>query len=556
MRLMGNTCSLGCIAGRQKKAILAFHKPLKFKFPVSFGVTFCGCVTMNDIVDQIFEAPEEWLDQVLYTSRDGRATYGETRDAMLRVSAWLRERHSVRAGDQVAVCLPVAISSVQIILGILASGASYLPLEFNGPPLRLNQILFSSNSHILLTTEGMANKLQPELSAAQRISIVPVDLETLAFSRLLKDFPPLAMPVAREASDIAAIFFTSGSTGEPKGVMMSYASMADTAGIYAKNVPLRSDDRLIMLAPLHYAASLGLFFPYTAGCRSYIVSEAEAMFPELVGEILERERITLWEAAATRLRLLVEGGSLNARDLRSMRYIAFYGERMPMDSLRNVMQFFPNAEFQNTYAASEVFWMMRFTVPRPIPDDLELLPIGKPRKDFTVILCDAEGQEVLAGDVGEICIIGPVGLVGYWNRPDLTAAARLNGISSSYRTGDLARLGGDGNYYFAGRRDHQVKIRGHRFELGEIETVLKSHAEVREAVAFLASDKIHACVLAENREGLTGEIRAICARRLPVFARPQSISVVGKFPQLPSGKVDRIKLEKSVKALSRSKSTS
>jgi len=142
-------------------------------------------------------------------------------------------------------------------------------------------------------------------------------------------------------------------------------------------------------------------------------------------------------------------------------------------------------------------------------------------------------------------VIGPVALVGYWQRPDLTAAARLNGISGSYRTGDLARLGEDGNYYFAGRRDHQVKIRGHRFELGEIEAVLKSHGEVREAVAFLASDDINACVLAENRVGLVGDIRAICVRRLPVFARPKSITVMDKFPQLPSGKIDRIKLEKT-----------
>ena len=209
------------------------------------------------------------------------------------------------------------------------------------------------------------------------------------------------------------------------------------------------------------------------------------------------------------------------------------------------MECFPNAVFQNTYAASEVFWIMRYTVPRPLPVHQETLPIGTPRTDISVYLSDVEGREVPRGEVGEICVVGAVGLVGYWQRPDLTAAARLNGISGSYRTGDLARLGEDGNYYFAGRRDHQVKIRGHRFELGEIEAVLKSHGEVREAVAFLASDDINACVLAENRVGLVGDIRAICVRRLPVFARPKSITVMDKFPQLPSGKVDRIKLEKA-----------
>ena len=499
---------------------------------------------MTNVVDQIFDAPAAFRDKVLYASREGSVTYGETREAMLRIAAWLGTQHGVKAGERVAICLPVAIASVQIILGILAAGASYLPLEFNGPAGRLQGILDDSDVRLLLTTDAMAKKLARP-SAAERFNIVAIDPGLSAFHEALREFAPLAKPVAVDPDDIAAIFFTSGSTGEPKGVMMSHTSMADQGGVYAVHVPLRPDDRLIMLAPLHYAASLGLFFSLLAGCRSYIVSAEEAMFAEVVGEILERERITLWEAAATRLRLLAEGGSLAGRDLSALRYVIFYGEPMPIDSLRKVTGLFPNAQFQNTYAASEAFWMMRYLVPRPIPADFEKVPIGRPRPDFKLLLCDADGREVAPGEVGEICVVGPVGVVGYWKRPELAAAVRLNGIPNSYRTGDLARLGDDGNYHFAGRRDHQVKIRGHRFELGEIESVLRTHAVVREAVAFLVAGEVHACVLAEKRDGLVGEIRAICLRRLPVFARPSRITVMEKFPQLPSGKVDRMALQKT-----------
>ncbi len=500
---------------------------------------------MKNIVDQVFECPEAWQDHVLYTSREGQATYAGTRGAMLRVASWLTRQHGVQAGETVAICLPVSIAAVHIILGILAAGASYLPLEFNGPMERLAKILGDSGARILLTTEAMAGKFANRADVTERPAIVTIEPDLSAFSSIVSSFTPLTRPVSTSPGGIAVTFFTSGSTGEPKGVMMSYASMADQCGIYAGNIPLRKDDRHIMLAPLHYAASLGIFCALGVGGRTYLATAQEAMFAEVVGEILERERITFLEAASTRLRLLAEDRSLLARDLSAVRFIMFYGEPMPIDTLRAVSGLFPRAQLQNTYAASEAFWIMRYLVPRPIPEELEKLPIGKLREDYTLFLRGPDGKQVAPGEVGEICVVGPVGLAGYWNRPDLTAEARLDGIPNSYRTGDLARLGSDGNYYFAGRRDHQVKIRGHRFELGEIEAVIKSHHLVREAVAFLVAEEVHACVLAQDRNGLAGEIRTVCARRLPVFARPARIIVMEKFPQLPSGKVDRMALQKA-----------
>ena len=188
--------------------------------------------------------------------------------------------------------------------------------------------------------------------------------------------------------------------------------------------------------------------------------------------------------------------------------------------------------------------MSQFTVPAAGLSQLQSLPIGKPLGDYQFGLYDDEGNPVAQGDPGEICVTGPVAITGYWKRPELTEASRLNGIPNSYRTGDLARLGPDGNYHFAGRRDHQVKIRGHRFELGEIEAVLRSHGSVREAVAFVINDEIGACIAADDRNGLAGEVRTICAKRLPVFARPKHLKVFRDFPHLASGKVDRIRLRK------------
>lgn len=499
---------------------------------------------MKTIAEQLFGIPRVWYDRVLFIDHDNRLTFGQARAMMLQIAAWLIEMHGVESGDKVALCLPMSVATVQVVLGVLAAGASYLPLQYNGPPERLSETLASFKPDFLLTTEAMAQKITSHSPGDNSLKIIALDPDSSRFSRTFAGTVPLEEPVQVDTEAMAAVFFTSGSTGEPKGIVLSYRSMAEAGAIFPLDAPMDFDDRAIMSAPSHYAASLEFTFPLFVGCSIYIATEQEAMFSTVIADILERERITVWVGATSRLRFLLETVGLEQRDLRAIRLVAFYGERAPMQALRAGMGCFPNALFQNSYDASEAHWMMSFDIPRPLPEDMESVPIGKPRKGYTLVLCDAEGAEVPPGEVGEICVIGPVALTDYWKRPDLTAAARLNGIPNSYRTGDLARLSADGNCHFVGRRDHQVKIRGHRFELGEIEAVLKLHASVREAVAFLVADKVHVCVLAANRDGLEGEIRALCVRKLPAFARPTRIAVLEQFPHLTSGKVDRMKLER------------
>jgi amino acid adenylation domain-containing protein len=499
---------------------------------------------MKTIANLVHNAPKTWNDRVLYAARDGRATYGQTRQGMLQIAAWLIQKHGVMPEQRIALCLPSGILGALLTLGIVAAGGAYLPMQINSPPERLADLLKNAEPHLLITTNAMAKKLQKAASGKPSVPIISIDPDFGGFLEMLAGIQQLEKPVTVNPESLAAIFFTSGSTGEPKGVMMSHASLVITASLLTENVPLQATDRIIMLAPPHYASALGLFFPLPVGCSTFIVTEEEAMFPEIVAGILEAEKITIWDGAVTRLRHLVEAGKLEKRNLASMRYVEFFGEPMPIEVLKAALGFFPNARFQNTYGSSEAFWMTSFDIPRDVSSDLKALPIGKPLPFYDLKLCEDDGTPAAAGEAGEICVVGPVALMGYWKRPDLTAAVRLNGIPNSYRTGDLARLGDDGNYHFAGRRDHQVKIRGHRFELGEIETTIKSHPLVRDAAAFLVGQEIRACVLASQGEGLVQAINALCASRLPVFARPNQLRIMPEFPQLASGKLDRMALAK------------
>ena len=184
---------------------------------------------------------------------------------------------------------------------------------------------------------------------------------------------------------------------------------------------------------------------------------------------------------------------------------------------------------------------------------MEAVPLGRPSGNFEVRLCNDEGEAVDHGEIGEICAIGGPLMLGYWGDPALTAAKRLPGLPASYRTGDFGRLGVDGLIYSAGRADDLVKLRGHRFALGEIEAALRGHKQVREAVAFATVDlngdsEIHAAILIQGDGPPGGELRQLCLERLPAYARPVSIQRFKHFPLLSSGKIDRAALRASVLA--------
>jgi acyl-coenzyme A synthetase/AMP-(fatty) acid ligase len=260
--------------------------------------------------------------------------------------------------------------------------------------------------------------------------------------------------------------------------------------------------------------------------------------------VIERERVTVWSSTATAIRLLLEQGEFERRDLGAVRLVEFYGERLSVAVLKRLMEALPRAVFVNMYGATEAYVIFNFVVPRPLPDDIDALPLGVPVGGFVVTLLDERGEEVRPGEVGEICVTGTRTLSGYWDNPELTEAKRVDGAAGSYRTGDLGFVGADGLFHLIGRRDYMIKARGHRFDLGEIEAALKAHPEVRDAVAFSLSPldgepEIRAAVLARSGNRLDSELRQLCAERLPAFARPVAVTQLEQFPRLSTGKIDR-----------------
>ncbi|HEY2889986.1 MAG TPA: AMP-binding protein [Dongiaceae bacterium] len=512
------------------------------------------------IVEPLLRLPENWSDRTAFTASSGKLTFAQLREGMLRSAAWLGKR-GVRPGDVVAVCLPKCLPAIQLIYGVFACGAVYAPLQFNGPPNRLNAIIASLRPRLVLTTAEMAARFAREGGGNQAtneslaaLALAAGEIEQLASGLALPDSLP-----QRQPDELAAIYFTSGSTGQPKGVMWSRRAMAATVGRTLQHHQANADDRLISHIGFHYSPSMDIFYPLLSGCSAFVLTEREALVPEQVAAVIEHERTTMWVSSASLLRLLAEGGNLEQRELGAMRYVEFMGEPLAVPVLRRLMDAFPMARFLNNYGATEAYDIAHYRVPRPLPGDLANVPLGHPLGNYEFQLRSEDGSEAKYGESGEICVSGPQVMMGYWAEPEQTAARRIDGHPDSYRTGDYAYRDGDGILRMVGRKDNVVKVHGNRLDLGEVAAVLKKHPAVREAVVFavattaaLGDKEVRAAIQVEgarvDNPALLNELRRLCRDSLPNFARPVRFAMLETFPLLSSGKIDRKALEQRLSA--------
>lgn len=507
------------------------------------------------VVRGLVHMPSKWRSRTAVSSTAGSLSFLELRDGMLRFAAWLRLEASLRIGDRVALCLPKSLEAFQAIYGTLAAGGAYVGLQYQGPPARLGAILTAIRPRILLTDAEMKRRLAKESGMASLPPILEIEAGSGAnagrgLDALLRAVDPLSNTAPVGPDDLAAIVFTSGSTGVPKGVTLTHRNMTANASWMARADEMTPADHRLGQRPMHYL-SPNLFHLPLVGSHLHLCTDQEIMFPALMTELMERDRTTIWASSATGLRLLLESGEIERRDLGSLRLFKIHGEVLPVPVLRAAMAAFPRVRFTTTYGSTEAPNVTHYIVPRPLPADLQTLSLGPVCPDYRMMICDEAGAELPQGQIGEICAIGPAITAGYWNDPELTASKRLDGVANSYRTGDLGFVAKDGQAYFVGRKDQMVKLRGHRFDLGEIEATLKRHAAVQEAVCYAmpgasGETDIVAAVMAAAVPGLEAELRRLCVERLPRFAWPAHIGRFDEFPLLPARKIDRQRLRAMV----------
>jgi amino acid adenylation domain-containing protein len=470
--------------------------------------------------------------------------------------------HGVRRGDRVGIFMNKSLDSAVAIYGVMKAGGAYVPLDPFAPTSRLAFVIRDCGIRHLVTTD-----LKLDQSA-----LLDEDLGTLACligSRPRDGFVTVSWSDVHDApfdtapdlqlteQDLAYILYTSGSTGTPKGIMHTHRSGLSFAEWAAATYGLTSEDRVSNHAPLHFDLSTFDFFATAqAGGTTVIVPEAVTKLPAEQARLMEREKLTVWYSVPFALIQLLDRGNLGKLDLRALRWVLFAGEVFPTKHLRRLVEAFPGVRFSNLYGPTETNVCTYYHVPSALPPGDEAIPIGRPCRNVQSLIVDEDNRPVADGQPGELLIRGGVVMRGYWGRPDLNTRGffRLqvfDGIYDDvfYRTGDLVEALPDGNLKYLGRLDRQIKTRGYRVELDEVEAALLSLPSVEEAAAFTVPDGngsslIEAAVTPKGGAVLTPEaVVNHVSGLLPPYAVPVRVQVMDVFPRTSTGKINRRELE-------------
>lgn len=446
------------------------------------------------------------------------------------------------------------------IVGALMRGHGYVPLNPMYPSARTRAMLERSGCHALVVDPTALGQLEAVLDGvpARRVVLLP-DVDEVSNLRTrwsdhivlgaadLASSDEFSLGYASE-NDIAYLLFTSGSTGEPKGVMVAHRNVVPVIDFATARYGIRETDRLSNTFDLTFDLSVfDLFCAWERGACVFVPTPEQKMFP---AKYIRQHSLTIWFSVPStgvlmsRLRMLSPGA------YETLRWVLFCGEALPADIVERFLEAAPKARVENLYGPTEL--TIACTVYRWDPlhsrNECErgLVPIGEPFPGMQARVVDESLRPVPPGEPGELLMAGPQMTPGYWLDPRRTGQVFVVPPGESlvyYRTGDLVRWPKDGPMRYLGRIDNQVKVQGYRVELGEVEAVIREVAGVELAVAvgwprnasgvdgivgFVGTASIDA-------ETILEQVRS----RLPAYMQPSEIRIVSTFPLNPNGKIDR-----------------
>lgn len=467
----------------------------------------------------------------------------------------------VKRGDRVGIYMNKNIYSAVAIYGILSAGAAYVPLDPFAPVDRLSFVINDCQIQIVITNDQKKDSLKEIAGKSSLRGLIGIEndpelpIPSFAWEEVLS-LPPKTPEINLVEQDLAYILYTSGSTGTPKGIMHTHRSGLSFAEWAVHTYQITTADRISNHAPLHFDLSTFDFFASAiAGATTVIVPEGITKLPASMAKWIQDEKITIWYSVPFALIQMLERGGLDSKDLSNLRWILFAGEPFPTKHLRNLMKVIPGARFSNLYGPTETNVCTYYHV-APIPDNSdEPIPIGIVCENTEDLVVDSEDHPLPDGEIGELLIRGGTVMKGYWGRPDLTEKGFFRrpmfGYCDDifYRTGDLVQKMPDGNFKFLGRKDRQIKTRGYRVELDEVEASLLSHPLVHEAAAYPVPDiegsnLIEAAVILIEGGGITeDDLIKHLSGRLPSYAIPVNIIISNDFPRTSTGKINRRELQ-------------
>jgi amino acid adenylation domain-containing protein len=471
-------------------------------------------------------------------------TYEELNRSADRLAHALLSR-GIGKNSYVPVLMGRSVELVISWLAVLKVGAAVVPLDIDWPAYRLKNILKELNSDVVLVNDSAVDKAEAAGGKA-----------LLVESRATGDTAP-DLCVSVSPDDPVYVIYTSGSTGVPKGVVVPHAAFTNRLRWMDEFFGRETARAVLQTTPTVYDSAMWeIFWPLTNGGKTVFPPPDMGASADVWAEAIERHGITMCDVVPAVLNMLVTqwaGDGALRRKLRGLRCVVVGGEAITPGAAHSFRKLFPHVRMINLYGPTEACIGCIFH--EVTGDEASRIPIGKPIPNAHALILDRHGNLLPCGHVGELCLSGVCLADGYLNDEEKTKAAFVKnpfkeiGYPRLYKTGDLARYLPDGSIDFIGRADRQIKIRGLRIELGEVEAALLQHPAVREAVVnvheFDAGDqRLVACVVKEESSPVTRrELREFLQAMLPMHMTPSAYAFVEELLLTPGGKIDRRALE-------------
>jgi mycobactin phenyloxazoline synthetase len=450
----------------------------------------------------------------------------------LTLAAALRAR-GVRVGDAVAVMGPKTAEQVPALLGILAAGGVYLPIGVDQPRDRAERILHTGQVSLALVCGGQQLSLPvPALTVSDVMHTAPRDVEI--------------QPLTTDPDEIAYVLFTSGSTGEPKGVEVVHHAAMNTVEFITRHFGIGPADRCLALSTLECDMSvLDIFATLRAGGAIVVVDEAQRRDPDAWARLIDTHGVTVLNFLPGWLEMLVEVTKNSAERLSSLRVVPTGGDWVRPQLGRLLKAQAPQLRFAGLGGATETAVHATICEPAQLPTDWTAVPYGTPLPNNACRVVNDMGDDCPDWVVGELWVSGRGIARGYRGRPDLTAERFVvHDGRRWYRTGDRARYWPDGTLEFVGRADHRVKLSGYRVELGEVEAALRQVPGVATGVAAVVptpggADILAAAVGADGTQLTAEGVREAMTELVPAHMIPRHVSLLEHIPFTLGGKIDR-----------------
>lgn len=497
---------------------------------------------MYNVLDYLKESARKYPDKVAFADIDQSITYEELYRKAQEIGSALASKISI--GQPVPIFMEKSVDTICLFFGVVYAGGFYVLLDMKQPQTRLNHIMKTLDSKMIVTSQKYIEALKKKQMESDVIL-----LEDLYGHVNLKKLDS----IASQHTDTMPLYtiFTSGSTGIPKGVCVAHRSVIDFIETFTKTFHINENDVIGNQAPWDFDVSVkDIYSTIKTGATMQIIPRQYFSIPtQLLDFLCEREVTTIiWAVSAVCIISTLKGFEYKVPHKISK--VMFSGEVMPMKQLRIWRSYLPDTMYVNLYGPTEITCNCAYHIISQMDQD-DVIPIGKAFQNEKVFLLDEHNQEVIIPDVlGEICVSGTAVSLGYYNNPQQTHQAFCQNPLNPYyreiiyRTGDLGYYNKQGELCFASRKDFQIKHMGHRIELGEIEKAMQHVETIQRACCLYENHKIIAFYDGDIERR---ELTRVLKKELPAFMIPNIFYKVHGFPLTKNGKIDRQKLKSMMK---------